>query len=81
MEDILNVLRNLICENFEDNQIMVTSDTALNEIEQWDSMEHINIISMIEQYYGFHFNVGEMTAMCNVKTIGDILDIIAKKLV
>ena len=81
MQDILITLRRIICENFEDDKIWVTVDTVMNEIDGWDSMEQINLISMIEQQYDFHFNVSEMTAMSNVKTVGDMVDIIAKKLV
>lgn len=81
MQEMIQVLRKLICENFADDSIDVAEDTVLCEIAEWDSMEQINIISMIEEEYGFHFNVSEMTAMSNVRTVGEMADIIVKKLV
>lgn len=81
MQEIIQVLRRLICENFADDTIDIAEDTVLCEIAEWDSIELINIISMIEEKYGFRFNVSELTDMSNVRTVGEMADIIVKKLV
>lgn len=78
--DIIKELETLIRDNMDDDTIVLTEDTLFEEIEEWDSMEQVNIISMIEEYYGFKFNVGEMTAMSCAKGAGEMAAIITKKL-
>lgn len=78
--DIIKELETLIRDNMDDDTIVLKEDTLFEEIEEWDSMEQVNIISMIEEFYGFKFNVGEMTAMSSAKGVGEMAAIIATKL-
>jgi len=80
MQDIIKVLEELIRDNFDDETISIAENTCFDEIEEWDSMEQVNIITMIEEYYGFKFNVNEMTAMSNTKNAGEMGQIILTKL-
>ena len=80
MSDRIKELEKLIQDNMDDNTIVLTGNTLFEEIEGWDSMEQVNLISMIEEFYHFKFNVGEMTAMSCAKSVGDMTSIIAAKL-
>lgn len=80
MEDIMKNLEALIRDNMDDDSIILTEDTFFEEIEEWDSMEQVAVITMIEELYGFKFNVGEMTAMSMAKNAGEMVAIIAAKL-
>lgn len=79
MSDIMNELEALIRDNFDDNTITLTEDTLFEEIEEWDSMEQVNIITMVEKLYGFKFNVSEMTAMSSAKGVKEMIAIIKEK--
>lgn len=80
MTDILKELESLVRDNFDDDTIVLTENTLFEEIEEWDSMEQVNIISMIEELYEFKFNVSEMTAMSSAKGVKEMMMIIAAKI-
>lgn len=80
MADILKELESLVRDNFDDDTIELSENTLFEEIEEWDSMEQVNIITMIEELYDFKFNVGEMTAMSSAKGVREMMMIIAAKI-
>lgn len=80
MADMLKELESLVRDNFDDDTIVLTENTLFEEIEEWDSMEQVNIITMIEELYDFKFNVGEMTAMSSAKDVKEMMMIIAAKI-
>lgn len=80
MVNILKELEVLFRDNFDDDTIELSEDTLFEEIEAWDSMEQVNIITMIEELYEFKFNVGEMTAMSSAKGVKEMMMIIAAKI-
>lgn len=80
MTDIIKGIESLVRDNFDDDTIVLTEDTLFEEIEEWDSMEQVNIITMIEELYGFKFSVGEMTAMSGAKGVREMTAIIAEKM-
>ena len=61
---------------FDDESITVTDETTANDIEDWDSLEHINLIVALEEEFGMKFSMGEVTGMVNV---GEAVDIILKR--
>ena len=80
MKEIINVLEEIIRDNFDDATINITENTRFEEISDWDSMEQVNIITMVEEQYGFKFNVDEMTDMSNAKTVEQMAQVIQEKL-
>ena len=80
MKEIINVLEEIIRDNFDDDTINITENTRFEEISDWDSMEQVNIITMVEEQYGFKFNVDEMTDMSNAKMVEQMAQVIQEKL-
>ena len=35
--------------------LIIADDTTADDIEDWDSLEHINLITAIEQHFGIKF--------------------------
>ena len=58
---------------FDDDSIVVTRATTANDIEDWDSLEHINLISAVEDEFGIRFKMGEVSSM---KNVGEMVEII-----
>ena len=56
-EDILEKVNEIFREVFEDDDIVVTEATTANDIEDWDSLMHITLISEIESAFGFRFAI------------------------
>ncbi len=48
----------------------ITEDTAIGDIESWDSLHHLQIIAKIEQAYGFKFTPD---VMMDLEDVGDIV--------
>ncbi|MGI9192888.1 MAG: acyl carrier protein [Chitinophagaceae bacterium] len=47
------------------------------EVEGWDSLTHMTLITAIEDRYGFRFKLKELNQL---KTVGSLLDLIEAKL-
>lgn len=76
-EEVYEVLNGVFQDVFDDDSITVNDATTSADIEDWDSLEHINLIVAVEKAFGIKFNVGEIHTMNNV---GDMVTlIIAKK--
>lgn len=58
---------------FDDPSISVSDATTADDIEDWDSLEHINLILALEEEFGMKFSMGEVTGMANVGEAVDIL--------
>jgi acyl carrier protein len=61
---------------FDDESIVVTDTTTSADIEDWDSLEHINLIVAMEDEFGMKFTMGEVTSM---KNVGEAVDIVMKR--
>ena len=72
-EEIFERLDEVFREVFDDETIHVTDTTTANDIEDWDSLEHINLVVAIENEFNIKFNMGEVTSL---KNVGEMVDII-----
>ena len=75
-EEIYERLNNIFRDIFDDESIVVTAETTANDIEAWDSLEHINLIVAVETEFGIKFSMKEVVSM---KNVGDMVDIIISK--
>jgi len=55
----------------------IDGDTAMDSVESWDSLTHINLCLSIEQDFQVSFTVPEMEAMLSYE---DIIRVLAEKL-
>ena len=60
-------------EVFDDNSITVSDSTTSDDIEDWDSFEHINLVLAIEEEFGFKIPMGKTITL---KNVGEMVDII-----
>ena len=75
-EEVFEKLNRVFSDVF-DEEITVTDTTTSDDIEDWDSLEHINLIVAVENEFGLKFNIGEVNKMRNV---GEMVDIIISRL-
>ena len=76
-DEILKRINDILKDIFDDNTIVITCDTTANDIPEWDSLNHINIISSIENEFGVEFSMEEVI---NFKNVGDIVEKIIEKI-
>jgi len=54
----------------------ITSQTLPDDVPKWDSLGHMNMVSVLEREFGTQFEIDEIMEMASVQ---NILDILAKK--
>lgn len=74
-EEILSKVNEVFHEVFDDDSIVVTETTTAKDIEDWDSLMHITLVSEIENAFGFKFMMKDVVGM---KDVGEMLDIISQ---
>ena len=76
-EEVYEKLNGIFQEVFDDDNIEVCDSTTSADIEEWDSLEHINLVVAVEQEFGFKFDMGQVVSM---KDVGEMVDIILAEL-
>lgn len=72
-EEVFVRLNEVFQDVFDDESITVTDATTADDIEDWDSLEHINLLAAVEQEFGMKFNMGQVVSMKNVGEMADII--------
>ena len=72
-EEAYEKLNSVFRDIFDDEDITVNDATTADDIEDWDSLEHINLIAAVEKCFGIKFTMGEVMGM---KNVGEMMDII-----
>lgn len=76
-EAVFEKLDEIFQDVFDDPDICVGETTTAADIEDWDSLEHINLIVAVENAFGIKFGMGEVTHM---EDVGEMANLILKKL-
>ena len=73
-EEIFEGLNEVFRDVFDDGDITVGETTTAADIEDWDSLEHINLVVAVERHFGMKFSMGEVTGMKDVGAMADIIE-------
>ena len=77
MDEVYDKLTGIFREVFDDPDINLTPETTANDIEEWDSLTHINLILMVELRFDIEFSQKEVMRFRNV---GQMAECIKEKL-
>ena len=72
-EEAYERLNKVFREVFDDEEIVLQDTTTADDIEGWDSFEHINLVVAVESEFSFKIPMGKVITMENV---GEMVDII-----
>lgn len=70
-QKVMEKLQTIFVELFDDESIVITDTTTANDIEAWDSLAHMVLISTAEEAFGIHFSLGEINNFANVGAMAD----------
>lgn len=76
VQEALERLTPVFQDVFDDDSIELTEEMTAADIEEWDSVEHFNLISEIERVFGMRFTMREVSGMANV---GELAEIVADR--
>jgi acyl carrier protein len=75
--EILKELNKIFIEVFEDNSIVLADNMTTSDIDAWDSLNHIQMITTVEKKFKIRFKLNELL---NFKNVGDLSNSIEEKL-
>ena len=72
-EEITEIFRDV----FDDDSLVIVDETNADDIEDWDSLEHINLVVAMEKRFNMKFNRKEVGEL---KNVGEMADLILSKM-
>lgn len=76
MSEIISQVELIFRDLFENDSLLITENTTADDIEDWDSITHIQLLVSIEKQFNITFTSLEIIQF---KNVGDIVNCIAKK--
>ena len=76
-DEIFDSVRRIFWDNFDDDSLVIVDETNSSDIEDWDSLEHINLVIAMEKEFHLKFNIKEVGKLANV---GEMVDLIQSML-
>ncbi len=73
MNDIYERLNRVFREVFDDDTITVNASTTAADIDDWDSLTHIQLIAAVEDEFGVKFSMKQVSSMKNVGEMAEII--------
>ena len=65
-DEIIERLDDVFRDVFDDDTLEVDENTTADDIEDWDSIEHITLIGAVEDEFKMRFKMGEVSGMIDV---------------
>ena len=75
--EIIEKLTEIFYEIFGDNTIVLRDNMTANDVENWNSLTHMLMITKVEEVFGIKFKLRELNKL---KNVGDLCNTIAEKL-
>jgi len=75
--EIITRVQDIFRDVLENDEIELSEETTSDDIEEWDSLSHIQLVVTIEKELGIKFTSYEITSWIDT---GEMFDCIAKKL-
>ena len=70
-----DAVQDIFRDNFDDDTLEITRSTCADDIEDWDSLEQINLLTAIEKKFNIKFKLADVRGL---KDVGDLLDLVAR---
>lgn len=73
---IIEKLTSIFHEVFGDDSIVLRDEMTADDVENWDSLTHMLMITKVEEQFGVKFKLKELNKM---KQVGDLISLIESK--
>jgi len=75
--EIYDKLNDIFVDVLDLYEVALTDSTTADDIEEWDSLSHVQLVVAIEKAFGVKFTSLEIMKW---KSVGELVDSIAQKL-
>lgn len=72
----MELLQDIFRDVFDDEELTIGEETTAADIEDWDSLSHMQLIAEIEKRFGVHFTTDEIRS---AKNVGEFAALIERK--
>lgn len=76
-EEVFTKVQDIFRDIFDEDDLIINDATHSDEIEDWDSLNHINLVSAIEKEFNIRFALGELQSL---KDVGAMVNLMMDKL-
>ena len=76
-DEILARVQEVFREELELDDLELTGETTADDVEEWDSLSHVQLVVALEKNFGIKFSSREILSWDNV---GELVDCIEKKI-
>ena len=76
-KEVFNGVQDIFRDIFDEDDMVIEDKTNSDDVEEWDSLNHINLVSTIEKEFKIKFDLKELSTLNNV---GSIIDSALEKL-
>ena len=77
LNQIINEVNEIFKDVLDDNNIKLNPGTTANDVEEWNSLSHIELVVAIESRFKVRFTTAEIQ---NWKNVGQMCESIEKRL-
>ena len=74
--EVLKKVNEIFIDVLDSEDIVIKEETTANDVEDWDSLTHIQLVVAIEKGFKVRFNSSEIE---NWKNVGEMIDCIQSK--
>ena len=74
---IFEKVQEIFRDIFDDETLIITDETNSSEIEDWDSLNHINLVVAIEKEFKIKLTLDELSTL---KNVGSMITLMSKKI-
>ncbi len=74
-EEIFSAVQEIFRDNFDDDELEITRETCADDIEDWDSLEQINLLTAMEKKFNLKFKLEDVR---NLENVGGLIDLIVR---
>lgn len=75
--EILKQVNEIFINILDNENIVLNRETTANDVDEWDSLTHIQLVVAIEKHFKMRFTAAEIR---NWKNVGEMCDVIMKRI-
>jgi acyl carrier protein len=75
--EILKKVNEVFIDNLDNDDIVLSENSTADDIEEWDSLTHVQLVVAVEKKLNIRFNAKEIQSW---KNVGEMIDSISTKL-
>lgn len=75
-KEVSSQVQDIFRDVLDDEKLILSDETTANDVEDWDSLSHIQLVVAIEKQFNMKFSAKEILSW---KNVGDMVDRILSK--